>query len=80
MRSLVLIPFSPGSGKYNTDSIILDLYDEAATNLVFEGIDIHPYNLGSDATTVVCDSSVFAQQDLYHLGFECQTGKFEATT
>ena len=80
MRSLVLTSFPPENGKYVTDSIVLDLFDEAATNVVFEGIDIHPYNLESDATTVVCDPSVFAEQDLDHLGFKCQTGKYDEAT
>lgn len=80
MRSLVLTLISPGDGQYITDSIILDLFKGAVTGLSFKGINIHPYNLGNDKTTVVCDSSVFTTQDLANLGFKCQEGKYEATT
>ncbi len=79
MRSLVMTSFSPENGGYITDSIILDLFDGAATDIVFEDINIHPYNLGNDATTVVCDPSVFANEDLNQLGFTCYTGDFKAT-
>ena len=53
-------------GNYLTDSIVLDLY---AGYL----IEIHPYNLDYDNTTVVCDPRVFSAEDLANLSYYSET-------
>jgi hypothetical protein len=62
------------------DSVILNLFNGAATDLAFTNIKIHPYNLGYDDTSVVCDPDVFTSEDLANLGFKCQDGQFAATS
>ena len=59
-----------------TQAIILDLYKETATNITFRDINFHPYNLGYNATTVICDPDVFNPEDLANLGFVCHDGLY----
>jgi hypothetical protein len=63
----------------STQSIILDLYNSSAANLSFHSINFHPYNLGYNATTVICDPRVFTNDELDDLGFECHNGPYIAT-
>ncbi|EKM76209.1 hypothetical protein AGABI1DRAFT_131529 [Agaricus bisporus var. burnettii JB137-S8] len=68
----------------NTKAIIFDLYPETvglllALNLTVENIDIHPQNLDSDKTTVLCDPSTLVSGEQMTLGFECQDGPYRAT-
>ena len=60
----------------NTDSIEFHLFKGSASKLTFRNIDIRPYQ---GKATVICDPSVFGDEDLANLGFECRTGLYAAT-
>ncbi|KAH8921542.1 glycoside hydrolase family 28 protein [Atractiella rhizophila] len=66
-------------GGDSTQGVILDLYNRTATNLTFKNIHVRPYRQGYDDTTVICDPSVFDQEDLNNLGFVCRDGLYEET-
>lgn len=50
-----------------------------ALNISVENIDIHPQNLASNATTVICDPSALAPGEQSTLGFLCKTGPYVTT-
>ncbi|KAG8903194.1 hypothetical protein FRC01_009292 [Tulasnella sp. 417] len=66
-------------GGDSTQSIIMDLYPNTATNLHFKNIKVHPYKKPYSATTVICDPATLAPGEQDTLGFKCQRGPYVPT-
>ncbi|EIN08863.1 pectin lyase-like protein [Punctularia strigosozonata HHB-11173 SS5] len=67
-----------GNWTDGTCSIILDLYNDTATNLTFTNISVSQHN-GSNPN-VLCDASALAPGEQSTLGFNCTDGPFKVTS